>query len=680
MARHHMTRVATALGGAFAVLAALGPPAAAVPRTAPERPAVADDNGANRNSSMVMVLDSSGSMADDDGAGSTRIAAARKAVGTVVDSLPDGYPTGLRVYGADKPRGCDDTRLVKPVEALDRGGIKQAVAAVEPKGDTPIGLSLRKAGEDLPQTPDGAIGRRSILLISDGEDNCGTPDPCKVAEQLGGDGLDLRIDAIGFQVGGKARKELQCIAEAGHGSYYDAPDAKALARQLQRAAQLSADGYRLKGKKITGGASADQAAEMGPGQYLDSIGPGETRWYSAPLDGATTDAFAATAVPQPGVPVATGDGLEVKLTGPGDYTPTCDQDRAYFSQDEGAFPLAAAASRIPSEEGGASCDKTGTFHFSVTRNSEKSSDQARWPLELRHSVEQPLKKGVTPAQSAPEYGEGGAKAQLPTGSPRNIEGGTGFNDAKELGKGVYRDKLLPAQTRWYKVPVGWGQQLRYDVEFANEPTLKDSVSDFSFVRTGAYSPARDQLSGTEFTEDTLYQGKPTAVSFGSVPVSWTNRYETAGSVTPVHQNGDYYIAVTLGAGAAEIAENAAIGVVLRVDVKGQEKTGPEHNAPVKAADDKSGKDGDGGKNGKGGKDSAASDDDGAGWTGPVVAAVAGGTGIALLAGLGFAYLRARRGGGGGSGGSGRGGSGGGFGNSSGNGPVTGSGTGTGGAW
>ncbi|WP_422396977.1 hypothetical protein [Streptomyces gobiensis] len=57
--------------------------------------AVADGNG-----SLVMVLDSSGPMGDDDGSGSTRIGAARNAVGSVVDSPLDGYPTGLRLCGA----------------------------------------------------------------------------------------------------------------------------------------------------------------------------------------------------------------------------------------------------------------------------------------------------------------------------------------------------------------------------------------------------------------------------------------------------------------------------------------------------------------------------------------------------------------------------------------------------
>jgi Ca-activated chloride channel family protein len=50
----------------------------------------------------------------------------------------------------------------------------------------------------------------------------------------------------------------------------------------------------------------------------------------------------------------------------------------------------------------------------------------------------------------------------------------------------------------------------------------------------------------------------------------------------VHSGGEFYISVTLGAQAAEIAENAQIGMVLRVSVLGDERAGPEHHAAVLA--------------------------------------------------------------------------------------------------
>ncbi|MGW1373363.1 vWA domain-containing protein [Streptomyces sp. NPDC002446] len=583
---------------------------------------------------MVMVLDSSGSMAGKDGSGGTRIAAARKAVGTVVDALPDGYPTGLRVYGADKAKGCDDTRLAQPVAALDRAGLKRAAAGLTPRGDTPIGLSLRKAADDLPRPAAGAIGKRTILLISDGEDTCRTPQPCKVAAQLAASGVDLHIDAIGFQVAGKARAQLECIAKAGNGQYYDAPDARSLARQLQRAGQLSADGYRFKGKPVRGTATGGGAPRIVPGQYLDSIGPNEERYYATDLDAASTADFSATVVPQPGAAVDSLDTLRTKIVYGTDST--CDSTSEMFGQTEGATPLTSGVSRVPAESGTSTCDKAGRYWLVVERKATKGSDAARWPMELTFHVEHPLKKGVTPAQSEPEYGAGGKDATLPTGVPQDVTGGTGFNDARPLRPGVWRDKILPAQTLWYKVPVGWGQQLRYDVEFANEPTVKGYSTHLSYGGTQVYTPFRAPVgSGTgQFSPHVSYTGRLAGLSMGTVPVAWTNRYEPNPNVIPVHHKGDFYLAVTLGARASQIAENPRIGVVLRIAVLGKEKSGPEAGAATVAG---------GASPGESGHAADGAQGSGGGWsTGRVVALAVGGVGVLLLAGLALAYVRARR--------------------------------------
>ncbi|QNE79291.1 VWA domain-containing protein [Streptomyces finlayi] len=601
--------------------------------------AVDGDTSGSGGSSLVMVLDSSGSMGDDDGAGRTRMESARAAVGTVVDALPDGHPTGLRVYGADRPQGCTDTRLVRPVEKLDRDAVQTAVAAVRPRGDTPIGLSLQKAAEDLPEPSGGAVGTRTVLLISDGEDNCGTPKPCEVAEQLGKDGTGLRIDTVGFQVEGAAREQLECVARAGNGRYYDAPDAAALARQLQRAAQLSAHGYRLKGERVAGGATVGRAPTLRPGQYLDTIGQGEKRYYAVDLDAVSTVDFAATAVPQPGAAVDTFDGLSTAIVygaGSGCVTST-----EHFSQREGATPLTSAVSRIRSVDGNRRCDEAGRYWLVAERKSKKGSDGARWPVELLYGVEAPLAGGVTPAQSQSEYGAGGKTAVLPSGDPRDVRGGTGFNDARKLGEGVWRDRVLPAQTLWYRVPAGWGQQVRYDVEFANEPTVKGFSGTYSYGGTQLFTPARFPVSteGGEFAPTTLYSGRPAAVRMGSVPVAWTNRFEYGSAVRPVHSKGDFYIAVTLGAKAAEIAENPRIGFVLRVAVLGNELAGPQHGAPALA--DKGG-DEHGKKADNQGNSTAAEDiggAGGAGWTGSAAAAGAGAV-VAVIAGL--VFVRSRR--------------------------------------
>lgn len=624
------------LAGTLTALTAI--PATGVAAAVPAN--VADDN-----SSLVMVLDSSGSMRDDDGSGDSRITAARKAVGTLVDGLPDNYPTGLRLYGSEEARSCTDTRLAHPVEALDREALKQAVAEVEPKGDTPTALALQKAVADLPDVAEGSIGQRTVVLISDGESNCGAPDPCEVAEKLAEKNVDLRVDTIGFQVKGKARAELRCIAEKGNGSYHEAANANDLARELGRAGKLSAAGYRFKGTRVQGGRRQSDGPTLEPNQqYLDTIGPGETRWYRAELDDVSATDVTTTAVPRPGTEVRYGDGLRMRLSSVDDRRPGCDiTARGNFAQSEGALPLTTGLSRVPSHKGDRTCDKAGEFALEVSRHSAAASDTARWPVEIRLGAEQPLKNGVTPGASTTEYGPAGKDAKLPTGAPRDVEGGTGFNDARPLGKGVWRDRLLPSQTRWYKVPVGWGQQLRYHVEFGNEPTKKGSSARSSFVRAQTYNPHRRQVpvSG-DFAGRSNYRGDPTAVTMGTVPVSWTNRYEHADRVAPVRMNGDYYIAVTLGAKAAELAENTEIGVLLRVDVLGEEKSGPGHDAPPLRAGD--GRDqGNPGDNAQAG---AAEDSDG-GWSGTTIGLLAGGTGVLLLAGLAVAYAVARRRGAGG---------------------------------
>ncbi|GAB3120073.1 hypothetical protein GCM10027160_35410 [Streptomyces calidiresistens] len=646
-----LTALTVLAGGLLAALPTALPPGA--PGGATAHAAPADVPGG-----LILVLDASGSMAEDDGTGTTRMDDAREALGTAVDALPEGYPTGLRLYGSDSS-DCTDTRLAQPVEPVDPEAIRDALGAVGPTGNTPTSLALERAVEDLPEVPHGAIARRTVLLISDGESNCEGEPPCEVAERLAGDGVDLRIDTVGFRIGEEGRAELECIAEAGHGTYYDAPDGEALGRELERAARLSADGYRFEGEEVdggAGGADTGSAPTLGPGGYLDRIGPGETRWYAVDLDDVSTADLAVTAVPHPGVAVHRRDGLRLTLSespespGPPDNLRRCVREDVRFGDDEGAMILTGVVSRVPSPGGNSTCDAAGRYLLSVERESEEGSDGAHWPIELRVTVEEPLPDDVRPAASATSYGAAGPDAPLPTDEPVDIEGGTGFNDAVELAPGVHRDRLLPAQTRFYRVPVGWGQQLRYRVEFGNEPTLEGNPGS-SWVRTAAYAPHRAPIGRGDFRVERPYRGEESAVDMGTVPVTWTNRYESSTAVAPVRSPGHHYIAVSLGPGATEIARNAAIGVVLRVDVVGEELTGPGHDAvPVADGENRDGDDnGDDGDRGNAGDGTDAGGDrdagntaaDGSGWGAPLMAALGGAGAVLLIAGIAFAVTRLR---------------------------------------
>jgi Ca-activated chloride channel family protein len=120
------------------------------------------------------------------------------------------------------------------------------IASYAPYGETPIGYALQQAGDDL-----GATGKRSIVLVSDGEPT-GQPDPCEVARKLVQGDIDLRIDVVGLDVGARARHSLQCIAEKGHGTYYDVTGSEDVAQSLQKVATRAARPFTTIGRPVSG--------------------------------------------------------------------------------------------------------------------------------------------------------------------------------------------------------------------------------------------------------------------------------------------------------------------------------------------------------------------------------------------------------------------------------------------
>jgi Ca-activated chloride channel family protein len=159
---------------------------------------------------VLLVLDASGSMKGDDGTGTTKIDAARAAVRDVIEAAPADTPLGLRVFGyrvpsSDKAAACKDTELVTSVGVDNRDDMASFVDGVEAVGETPIGLSLEEASDDL-----GESGG-SVVLVSDGADECYPdlgPAPCDVAQAIADDGIDLQVHAIGFQTDNAASEQL----------------------------------------------------------------------------------------------------------------------------------------------------------------------------------------------------------------------------------------------------------------------------------------------------------------------------------------------------------------------------------------------------------------------------------------------------------------------------------------
>lgn len=254
-------------------------------------PAAAQEEETDEGPALLVILDASGSMQAQLGR-STRIAAAKDALRQLIAALPDQSRVGLRLYGhrvpnTDKQRGCRDTQLVVPVKNLDRTALRKAIGGVRPRGFTPIGAALRAGVNDLP-----AEGSRNIILISDGIDTCAPPRPAAFARRA--KQQDVRIDVVGFRVGGDARRQLRDIASAGGGRYVDARSAVQLADRLRRLSFRPFRDFEASGEPVRGGTTAAAATELDEGTFVDSLERGTDRWYFVRLEENQTANVSAT--------------------------------------------------------------------------------------------------------------------------------------------------------------------------------------------------------------------------------------------------------------------------------------------------------------------------------------------------------------------------------------------------
>lgn len=326
------------------------------------------------NGSILVIMDVSGSMARKDAGGTTLIQGARQAVRQLLAEAPAETPVGLRLYGhsypgEDKRRGCQDTELVVPIDAVAQSAtpIVQAIDRVKPTGFTPIGGALKQAVKDFPPE-----GERTIVLVSDGEDTCGAPDPCQAARQLAGQGIAVQVDTVGLFLQGnaKARQQLQCVARATGGRYYTADNAAQLTERLTAVSQRAIQRFEASGGPIQGGPAATRATEMEAGAaYVDNVKPGEARWYSFP---ASKGQDVAVTLTEDGS-TDYGCCLELQLHGP-------DFERIGSEQIFNGEATAKTI-RVASRDGGV--DDTGDYYIEV----QLKADAANRPVTYEFAAE-----------------------------------------------------------------------------------------------------------------------------------------------------------------------------------------------------------------------------------------------------------------------------------------------------
>jgi Ca-activated chloride channel family protein len=525
-------------------------------------------------SPVMVVLDSSGSMTARDAGGSgTRMDAAKRAVGSMIDGLPAQAQVGLAIYGAgtgssggEKAAGCRDVRVVQPVGAVNKPALKRAVSATKASGYTPIGQALRTAAAQLPKE-----GQRSVVLVSDGEDTCAPPQPCEVAKELHRQGVDLHVHTIGFRVDAKARAQLACIAQNTGGTYHDASDADSLLGVLGRVTERALRHYEPTGKPVVGTKDPFAAPVVTPGQYLDTIDPVEERHYAAELKAGDTVYFAATAVFPRGNPRDI-EVLDIRITGP-NGADCLHRQRELNTRAKDGGALTTVMSWNGTVAGSSKmkgCSVPGKYTFRVTRDA-RGGGTDRVPVELQLRIEPP----VTGNRGEPAQTSKVTFAQPPAGGVTAVRGGGSFNEATTLpGSGRYGERIYFGEELFYRVKLDWGQGLAYRITFAGTPG-----GAITNMRTGLFNPVRDEIK----FDTTAYLGSTRTLPTDGEPiatprVTYLNRNANNAELRKAGVDGWYYIVAKLGVASGNDAPSGGVPITIDVAVAGDKVAGPAYGA------------------------------------------------------------------------------------------------------
>lgn len=201
----------------FIVALAVAGCALALPGTAQEAPAAR----------TMLILDGSGSMWGRID-GTPKVEIARDAVGAMLEDWPEDREIGLMAYGHRREGDCGDIEVLHAPAPLDKSSMRETMAAISPRGKTPIGAAVRQASSSLA----GVDAPASVVVVTDGLETCGA-DLCALGEELAQRGTPLTAHVIGFDIA-ESTGQLACLAEATGGQYLSAANADSLTGALQK--------------------------------------------------------------------------------------------------------------------------------------------------------------------------------------------------------------------------------------------------------------------------------------------------------------------------------------------------------------------------------------------------------------------------------------------------------------
>ncbi|MFE2017897.1 hypothetical protein ACFW9O_07550 [Streptomyces sp. NPDC059499] len=367
------------------------------------------------------------------------------------------------------------------------------------------------------------------------------------------------------------------------------------------------------------------AEELKPGSvYRSSIQRGQKLYYRLELDTTTNAYVSAVVVPRKAGKVAYGDGITVSIRDLDDTR--CSSEDAIFESAEFPRPIAAYAHRTV-EDSDDPCSAAGTYNVLIERESKATSASDEWDLELRYDAEPALKDAGSLPTEAPENWSSASPA--PPAGKQKRAGGSSYYDATSVKSGEWVDSITPGQTRFYRVPVDWGQRIFASASLSNNNASTEYLG--NALALSLDNPARGHVDDATLS----YSGAPVSGALDPLPaVAYENRYASSSKVAAMRFAGWYYLSVTLTPEAAEHYGDTGIGLTLRINVR--DEAGPTPYKGDAGIFGVTEEDKDMAETGQSAPQARESD------TMKMVAAAGIGTGSVLVLGLGAWTLMARR--------------------------------------
>ena len=193
--------------------------------------APAQSKNIGKNANTLFILDASGSMWGQIN-GKAKITIAKQVMAKLVPELADSHRIGLIAYGHRRKADCNDVETLVPLGANNKQAVLKAVQSLSAKGKTPLTRSLKQALKIVQREKQSA----TIILVSDGIESCGA-DPCEAVRAAKKSGVKFILHTVGFGLSKKDSAQLECMAKAGDGEYFQANNAEELLNSTRKALQ-----------------------------------------------------------------------------------------------------------------------------------------------------------------------------------------------------------------------------------------------------------------------------------------------------------------------------------------------------------------------------------------------------------------------------------------------------------